>query len=39
LNRRTLVSPQAIVSAAGISITLVIVSSTLADDVIFLASL
>ncbi len=39
LNRRTLVSPQAIVSAAGISITLVIVSSALADDVIFLASL
>jgi APA family basic amino acid/polyamine antiporter len=39
LNRRTLVSPQAIVAAAGISITLVIVSSALADDVIFLASL
>ena len=39
LNRRTLVSPQAIVAAAAISITLVIVSSALADDVIFLASL
>ena len=39
LNRRTLVSPQAIVAAAGISITLVIVSTALADDVIFLASL
>jgi basic amino acid/polyamine antiporter, APA family len=39
LNRRTLVSPQAIVSAAVISITLVIVSTALADDVIFLASL
>ena len=39
LNRRTLVSPQAIVAAAVISITLVIVSSALADDVIFLASL
>jgi APA family basic amino acid/polyamine antiporter len=39
LNRRTLVSPQAILAAAGISITLVIVSSALADDVIFLASL
>ena len=32
-------SPQAIVAAAVISITLVIVSSALADDVIFLASL
>ncbi len=39
LNRRTLVSPQAIVAAAAISITLVIVSSALADEVIFLASL
>ena len=39
LNRRTLVSPQAIVAAAGISIALVIVSSALADEVIFLASL
>jgi APA family basic amino acid/polyamine antiporter len=39
LNRRTLVSPQAIVAAAGISIALVIVSDALADDVIFLASL
>ena len=39
LNRRTLVSPQAILAAAGISITLVIVSSALADEVIFLASL
>jgi APA family basic amino acid/polyamine antiporter len=39
LNRRTLVSPQAILAASGISITLVIVSSALADDVIFLASL
>jgi basic amino acid/polyamine antiporter, APA family len=39
LNRRTLVSPQAILAAAGISITLVIASSALADEVIFLASL
>ena len=39
LNRRTLVSPQAIVAAAVISIALVIVSSALADEVIFLASL
>jgi basic amino acid/polyamine antiporter, APA family len=39
LNRRTLVSPQAILAAAGISITLVIVSSALADEVVFLASL
>jgi basic amino acid/polyamine antiporter, APA family len=39
LNRRTLVSPQAIVAAAGISIALVIVSSAFADEVIFLASL
>jgi basic amino acid/polyamine antiporter, APA family len=39
LNRRTLVSPQAILAATGISITLVIVSSALADEVVFLASL
>ena len=39
LNRRTLVSPQAILAAAGISITLVLVSSALADEVVFLASL
>jgi basic amino acid/polyamine antiporter, APA family len=39
LNRRTLVSPQAILAAAGVSIALVIVSSALADDVVFLASL
>jgi basic amino acid/polyamine antiporter, APA family len=39
LNRRTLVSPQAILAATGISITLVIVSSALANEVVFLASL
>jgi APA family basic amino acid/polyamine antiporter len=39
LNRRTLVSPQAIVSAAVISIALVIGSSLLSDDVASLASL
>jgi APA family basic amino acid/polyamine antiporter len=39
LNRRTLVSPQAILAASGISIALVIVSSALTDEVIFLASL
>jgi APA family basic amino acid/polyamine antiporter len=39
LNRRTLVSPQAIVSAALVSSTLVIATSALADDVVFLASL
>jgi basic amino acid/polyamine antiporter, APA family len=39
LNRRTLVSPQAIVSAALISSALVIAASALADDVVFLASL
>ena len=39
LNRRTLVSPQAIVAAAVISIALVIVSSALADEAVFLASL
>ena len=39
LNRRTLVSPQAIVSAAVISIGLVIGSALISDDVVFLASL
>jgi APA family basic amino acid/polyamine antiporter len=39
LNRRTLVSPQAIVAAALISSALVIAASALADDVAFLASL
>jgi APA family basic amino acid/polyamine antiporter len=39
LNRRTLVSPQAIVFASLISIGLVIGSSLISDDVAFLASL
>jgi basic amino acid/polyamine antiporter, APA family len=39
LNRRTLVSPQAIVSAALISIALMIGTSFVKDDVAFLASL
>jgi basic amino acid/polyamine antiporter, APA family len=39
LNRRTLVSPQAIVAAATISIALVVGTAVLADDVVFLASL
>ena len=39
LNRRTLVSPQAIVAAAAISIVLVIGSGLISDDVAFLASL
>jgi basic amino acid/polyamine antiporter, APA family len=39
LNRRTLVSPQAILAAAGISIALVIGAGLVSDDVAFLASL
>ena len=39
LSRRTLVSPHAIVAAGGISIALVIVTTLVADDVVFLASL
>ena len=39
LNRRTLVSPQAIIAAAAISIALVIGSGLISDDVAFLASL
>ncbi len=39
LNRRTLVSPQAIVAAAAISIGLVIGTGLIGDDVEFLASL
>jgi basic amino acid/polyamine antiporter, APA family len=39
LNRRTLVSPQAIVSAALISIALMIGTSFVEDDIAFLASL
>ncbi|MDQ3067017.1 MAG: universal stress protein [Actinomycetota bacterium] len=39
LNRRTLVSPQAIVAAAAISIALVITSGLIGDDIAFLASL
>jgi basic amino acid/polyamine antiporter, APA family len=39
LNRRTLVSPQAIVSAALISVALMISTSFVKDDVAFLASL
>jgi APA family basic amino acid/polyamine antiporter len=39
LNRRTLVSPQAIVSVSAISIGLVIGSSLISDEVAFLASL
>ncbi|MBA3244076.1 MAG: amino acid permease [Actinobacteria bacterium] len=39
LNRRTLVSPQAIVAAAAISIALVIGTGLIGDDVVFLAGL
>jgi APA family basic amino acid/polyamine antiporter len=39
LNRRTLVPPEAIVSAALISIALLLISSLLTDTVVFLASL
>ena len=39
LNRRTLVSPQAILAVAAISIALVIGSAIADDDVVFLASL
>ena len=39
LNRRTLVSPQAIVAAAAISIALVLATGAMADQAIFLASL
>ncbi len=39
LNRRTLVSPQAILAAAGISIALVIGTASTGDDIAFLASL
>ena len=39
LNRRTLVSPQAILAAAGISIALVIGTAATGDDLVFLASL
>ena len=39
LNRRTLVSPQAIVAAAVLSIALVAVTAAAGDDVVFLASL
>jgi APA family basic amino acid/polyamine antiporter len=39
LNRRTLVSPQAILAVAAISIALVIGASIADDDVVFLASL
>jgi len=39
LNRRTLVSPQAIVAAAGISIALVLATGGLDDQAVFLASL
>ena len=39
LNRRTLVSPQAIVAAAAISIALVVGTGLIGDDVVFLASL
>ena len=39
LNRRTLVSPHAIVAAAATSIAIVIVTGTVEDDVVFLASL
>ena len=39
LNRRTLVSPQAIVAAAAISSALVIGTGIFADEVVFLASL
>ena len=39
LNRRTLVSPQAILAVAAISIALVIGSAVAGDDIVFLASL
>jgi APA family basic amino acid/polyamine antiporter len=39
LNRRTLVSPHAIIAAAVVSSALVVATSALADDVLFLASL
>ena len=39
LNRRTLVSPQAIVAGAAVSIALVVGAGLLADEVAFLASL
>ncbi|MEJ7791922.1 MAG: universal stress protein [Gaiellaceae bacterium] len=39
LNRRTLVSPQAILAVAGVSIALVIATGIAGDDVAFLASL
>ena len=39
LNRRTLVSPQAILAGAAVSIALVVGSALLSDDVVFLASL
>ena len=39
LNRRTLVSPQAILAAAGISMALVIGTASTGDDIAFLASL
>jgi APA family basic amino acid/polyamine antiporter len=39
LNRRTLVSPQAIAAAAAISVALVVGSALVSDDVAFLASL
>ena len=39
LNRRTLVSPQAILAAAGISMALVIGTAATGDDIAFLASL
>jgi APA family basic amino acid/polyamine antiporter len=39
LNRRTLVSPQAILSAAGISIALVVATEAVDDQAVFLASL
>lgn len=39
LNRRTLVSPQAILLAAGVAIVLIVGSALVSDDVAFLASL
>jgi APA family basic amino acid/polyamine antiporter len=39
LNRRTLVSPQAILAAAGISMALVVGTASTGDDIAFLASL
>ena len=39
LNRRTLVSPQAILAAAAISIALVIATGAVDDEALFLASL